>query len=155
MVAEAQKILVAEDQADIRGLITFSLQYAGFQVIEASNGKEAVEKALQESPDLVLLDVRMPTMSGYEACRWLKAQEETCRIPIVFLSARGQEAEIKQGLELGAEEYILKPFAPDELYRRVESILSRLARQESGQGGPPLPPRPAAGAGPLPGWNEG
>ncbi len=123
------KILVAEDEADIRGLIAYSLQYAGFQVIEASNGSEAVDKALKEIPDLVLLDVRMPKMTGYEACQALKAQEATRRIPVVFLSARGQESEIKQGLELGAEEYILKPFAPDELYRRVEGILGRLARQ--------------------------
>jgi len=129
MVAEGYKILVAEDEADIRGLIVFSLQYAGFQVIEASNGKEAVDKATVEIPDLVLLDVRMPRMTGYEACRVLKAQETTRRIPVVFLSARGQESEIKQGLELGAEEYILKPFAPDELYRRVEGILGRMARQ--------------------------
>jgi len=128
-VAEGYKILVAEDEADIRGLIVYALQYAGFQVIEAWNGKEAVDKAIAEIPDLVLLDVRMPRMNGYEACRLLKAQEETRRIPVVFLSARGQEAEIKQGLELGAEEYILKPFAPDELYRRVEGILGRLARE--------------------------
>jgi two-component system alkaline phosphatase synthesis response regulator PhoP len=129
MAAEGTKILVAEDEADIRGLIVFSLQYAGFQVIEASNGKEALDKALAENPDLVLLDVRMPRMNGYEVCRVLKAQETTRRIPVVFLSARGQEAEIKQGLELGAEEYILKPFAPDELYRRVKGVLGRLARQ--------------------------
>jgi DNA-binding response OmpR family regulator len=129
VVADGQKILVAEDETDIRGLIAFSLRYAGFQVIEASNGQEAMDMAVAESPDLVLLDVRMPRLTGYEVCRALKAQETTRRIPIVFLSARGQEGEIKQGLELGAEEYILKPFAPDELGRRVEGILSRLARQ--------------------------
>lgn len=129
MVAEEYKILVVEDEADIRGLIVFSLEYAGFQVIEARNGEEAVDKAVMEVPDLVLLDVRMPRMTGYDVCRALKAQETTKRIPIVFLSARGQEAEIKQGLELGAEEYILKPFAPDELYRRVKGILGRLARR--------------------------
>ncbi len=128
-MGKGYKILVAEDEADIRGLIVFSLQYAGFQVIEASNGMEAVDKALKEVPDLVLLDVRMPRMTGYEACQALKAQEATRQIPVVFLSARGPESEIKQGLELGAEEYILKPFAPDELYRRVEGILGRLARQ--------------------------
>lgn len=128
-MGKGYKILVAEDEADIRGLIVFSLQYAGFQVIEASNGMEAVDKALKETPDLILLDVRMPRMTGYEACQALKAQEATRQIPVVFLSARGQESEIKQGLELGAEEYILKPFAPDELYRRVEGILGRLARQ--------------------------
>jgi DNA-binding response OmpR family regulator len=150
-VTEGYKILIAEDEADIRRLITYILQYAGFQVIEAWNGREAVDKALAEAPDLVLLDVRMPRMNGYDACRALKAQESTRRIPVVFLSARGQEAEIKQGLELGAEEYILKPFAPDELYRRVEGILGRMARQNAsrpGHLGPGVP-----GAGPEQGWD--
>ncbi len=98
-------------------------------MIEALNGEDAVELAEAEQPDLILLDVRMPKMSGYEACSMLKAQHSTRGIPVVFLSARGQETEIKQGLELGAEEYILKPFAPDELYHRVGSILERLGRQ--------------------------
>ena len=126
---EGKKVLVAEDEPDIRGLIVFSLEYAGYEVIEALNGEEAVKLAGEKQPDLILLDVRMPKMNGYEACSALKAQESTRSIPIVFLSARGQETEIKQGLELGAEEYILKPFAPDELYLRVGSILERLGRR--------------------------
>jgi DNA-binding response OmpR family regulator len=124
-----KKILVAEDEPDIRGLIAYSLRFAGYEVIEAMDGREAVEKALGELPDLILLDVRMPKVNGYEACSSLKADASTVRIPVIFLSARGQEAEIKRGLELGAEEYILKPFAPDELYRRVGSILERQDRQ--------------------------
>jgi DNA-binding response OmpR family regulator len=127
---EKKKILVAEDEPDIRGLIAFSLRYAGYEVIEATDGQEAVEKAIGELPDLILLDVRMPKMNGYEACSSLKTRDSTQEIPVIFLSARGQEAEIKRGLELGAEEYILKPFAPDELYRRVGSILQRLDRPE-------------------------
>ena len=126
---EGKKVLVAEDEPDIRGLIVFSLQYAGYKVVEALNGEDAVKLAEVEQPDLILLDVRMPKMNGYEACSVLKAQEATRGIPVVFLSARGQETEIKQGLELGAEEYILKPFAPDELYQRVGSILERLGRK--------------------------
>jgi DNA-binding response OmpR family regulator len=128
-MTEAKKVLVAEDEPDIRGLIVFSLQYAGYQVVEALNGDEAVRLAESEQPDLILLDVRMPRMNGYEACSVLKSQDSTRGIPIVFLSARGQETEIKQGLELGAEEYILKPFAPDELYERVGNILERLGRR--------------------------
>lgn len=125
-----KKILVAEDEADIRGLISFSLRYAGYEVIEAKNGRDAVKKAVDDPPDLILLDVRMPQMNGYEACNLLKEHDLTRGIPIIFLSARGQEAEIKQGLELGAEEYILKPFAPDELYRRVGSYLELREGQE-------------------------
>jgi two-component system alkaline phosphatase synthesis response regulator PhoP len=123
-----KKVLVAEDEPDIRGLIKFSLEFIGLEVVEVSNGQEAVRWAAQEQPDLILMDVRMPRLTGYEACKQLKAQESTKQIPIVFLSARGQEAEIKYGLGLGAEEYILKPFAPDQLQQRVRSILERLAR---------------------------
>jgi two-component system alkaline phosphatase synthesis response regulator PhoP len=122
------KILIAEDERDIRELVVFSLKFGGFEVLEVSNGLEAVEVAVQEKPDLIIMDVRMPKMTGYEACKELKNRRETANIPIVFLSAKGQEPEIKQGLELGAEEYILKPFAPDELSRRVASILNRSAK---------------------------
>ena len=124
------KVLVAEDVADIRDLICHSLRYAGYAVVEAIDGHEAVEKAETEQPDLILLDVRMPNMDGYEACTLLKGMASTRDIPVIFLSARGQESEIKRGLALGAEEYILKPFAPDELYRRVGRILTRLGRQQ-------------------------
>jgi DNA-binding response OmpR family regulator len=127
---QTKKVLVAEDEPDIRGLISFSLEFAGFQVVQAVNGEEAVSKALEEEPDIILLDVRMPRMTGYEACKELKGHESTRHIPIIFLSARGQETEIKHGLDLGAEEYILKPFAPDELYRRVEAVLERLEREK-------------------------
>lgn len=125
-----KRILVAEDDSDIRGLIAFSLRYVGYEVVEATNGRDAVRQAQQQLPDLVLLDVRMPNLNGYEACELLKADDSTRDIPIIFLSARGQESEIKYGLELGAEEYILKPFAPDELYRRVGAVLERLNRQK-------------------------
>lgn len=121
-----KKILVAEDEPDIRNLIAFSLQYVGYEVVQATNGEEAVAKAAAELPDLIMLDVRMPKLNGYEACAQIKAQELTKDIPVVFLSARGQETEIKHGLEVGAEEYILKPFAPDELQKRVASLLDRL-----------------------------
>lgn len=131
-MSEAKTVLVAEDEPDIRALITFSLEYAGYRVIEALNGEDAVRLAREEQPDLVLLDVRMPKLNGYQACSVLKEDLLTKEIPIVFLSARGQETEIRQGLDLGAEEYILKPFAPDELYRRVGGILERLERRKKG-----------------------
>jgi len=128
-MVDKKKVLIAEDEPDIRALVVYSLQFAGYTVIEALNGKEAIALAEREQPDLILLDVRMPAMSGYEACAVLRAQESTREIPVVFLSARGQETEIKHGLELGAEEYILKPFGPDELNQRVGSILERLGRK--------------------------
>jgi DNA-binding response OmpR family regulator len=119
------RILIAEDEKDIRELIAFTLRFAGFDVLLATNGVEAVEVAEAERPDLVILDVRMPRMSGYEACRRLKENPQTASLPIVFLSAKGQDSEIQQGLESGAEEYILKPFAPDELIQQVRDILNR------------------------------
>jgi DNA-binding response OmpR family regulator len=128
-MSDKKKVLVAEDEPDIRNLIVFSLQFAGYIVIEAHNGEQAVKKAEKEQPDLILMDVGMPKMSGYDACKALKAQDSTEHIPVVFLSARGQESEIKYGIDIGAEEYILKPFAPDELYRRVGGILERLEQQ--------------------------
>ena len=122
------RILVAEDERDIRDLISFTLQFAGFEVLLASNGAEAVALAPASNPDLILMDVRMPRMTGYQACEALKQMPETKDIPVIFLSAKGQESEIQEGLEVGALEYILKPFAPDELIQRVRSILAEMGK---------------------------
>ena len=119
------KILIAEDERDIRDLIEFTLNYAGHAVITAANGEEAYQMTLKEIPDLVLLDVRMPKMTGYEACKLIKADPATQHIPVVFLSAKGQEREVQSGLSAGAAEYLLKPFAPDQLTRKVKEILER------------------------------
>lgn len=117
------RILIAEDERDIRDLITFTLQFAGHQVFPTSNGEEAYQKAVDIVPDLVLLDVRMPRMTGYEACEQIKANAITRDVPVVFLSAKGQESEVRTGFEAGAEEYILKPFSPEQLVARVREIL--------------------------------
>lgn len=122
------KILIAEDERDIRDLVAFTLRFAGYEVFAAANGEEAVELAPRVSPDLILMDVRMPRMTGYEACRVMKLNPDLKDIPIVFLSAKGQEAEIQQGLEAGAEEYLLKPFAPDQLTSHVKSILAKFGK---------------------------
>jgi DNA-binding response OmpR family regulator len=122
------KILIAEDEPDIRELVAFMLRFAGYEVVTASNGEEAVQGATREIPDLILMDVRMPRMTGYEACRIMKASPTLQDIPVVFLSAKGQESEIQSGLEAGAEEYLLKPFSPDELTNRVRMILSKFGK---------------------------
>jgi DNA-binding response OmpR family regulator len=121
------KILIAEDERDIRDLVIFTLQFSGYEVVSANNGEEAIEKTRREQPDLILMDVRMPRMTGYEACRELKKEERTQNIPIVFLSAKGQEQEVQSGLEAGAVDYILKPFSPIHLTKRIEEILARAA----------------------------
>ena len=118
-------ILIAEDERDIRDLITFTLQFAGYEVAAASNGEEAVKLAQQEVPDLILMDVRMPRMTGYEACAAIKAIDKLKNIPVIFLSAKGQDSEIQTGMQVGAVEYMLKPFAPDQLTQRIQTILAQ------------------------------
>lgn len=122
------KILIAEDEPDIRELVAFTLRFAGYEVVAANNGEEAVQTASRELPDLILMDVRMPRMTGYDACRVMKGNPDLVDIPVVFLSAKGQEAEIQTGLDVGAEEYLLKPFAPDQLTERVRAILSKYGK---------------------------
>ncbi|PWH14828.1 MAG: two-component system response regulator [Anaerolineae bacterium] len=119
------KIVIAEDEPDIRELIAFTLRFAGHEVITGSNGEEGYLLAKQERPDLVMLDVRMPKLTGYEACKRIKAEPELAHTPVIFLSAKGQESEIEQGLAAGAEEYLLKPFAPDQLVERVKNVLAK------------------------------
>jgi CheY-like chemotaxis protein len=117
------KILVAEDERDIRDLIAFTLRFAGHEVVAVGNGAEAVEAAPVEMPDLILMDVRMPRMTGYEACQQIKADERVKHIPVVFLSAKGQESEVQTGFSVGAAEYLLKPFAPMELTEKIKELL--------------------------------
>lgn len=121
-------ILVAEDERDIRELINFTLMFAGHQVTQAANGIEALEMVQQVKPDLVMMDVRMPKMTGYEACRQMKQMEGVKDIPVVFLSAKGQDEEVQTGMDAGAVAYILKPFAPEELTRRIGEILQQHGR---------------------------
>jgi CheY-like chemotaxis protein len=123
------KILIAEDEPDIRDLVAFTLQFAGHTTIAVSNGAEAVETAKRELPELILMDVRMPRMTGYEACQAMKADPVTANIPVVFLSAKGQEAEIRSGMDAGAVEYLLKPFAPMELSAKVAELLEKFSKK--------------------------
>ncbi len=116
-------ILVAEDEPDIRELIVFTLRFGGFDVVVARNGMEAVERTPEVQPDLIILDVLMPHMTGFEACRKLKSQPETAHIPVVFLTAKGHEAEVEIGMEAGAVGYLLKPFSPEALNRYLRDLL--------------------------------
>ena len=122
------RILIAEDEPDIRELVAFTLRFAGHEVTTTSNGEEAYLKAQEIIPDLVMMEVRMPRMTGYDACRAMKQIPSLKDIPVVFLSAKGQDAEIQTGLDAGAEEYLLKPFAPDQLVERVKAILAKFGK---------------------------
>ena len=119
------KILIAEDDQDIRELVVITLQFHGFDVVSVEDGAAAVEIAPVGNFDLILMDVRMPRMTGYEACRQLKNLDATRDIPIIFLSAKGQEKEITTGMDAGADDYILKPFAPEKLIETINRVLAK------------------------------
>ena len=123
------RILVVEDESDIRELISFTLTFSGYEVTGATNGEEALEIAAEENFDLILLDVRMPRLSGYDACKQMRKMDRTKDTPIVFLSAKGQENDMRAGLAAGADQYILKPFAPADLVVEIKQILAERAVQ--------------------------
>jgi DNA-binding response OmpR family regulator len=118
-------ILIADDDPDILALVSFRLERAGYEVVQARNGEEAVEVALARRPDLAVIDVMMPRIDGYEATRQLRQQEETSRMPIILLTARVQEEDIARGFDAGADDYVRKPFSPQELGSRVQAALGR------------------------------
>lgn len=127
------KILVVEDDLESLKLIGLMLQSRGYQVLAALNGPQALQKATTEAPDLVLLDVMMPGMDGYEVARRLRADPRTAHLPIIMLTARGQVTDKVAGFEAGADEYLVKPVHPAELLTRIEALLARATRL-----GPPV-----------------
>lgn len=121
-----EKILIVEDEKDILELIAFNLECTGYTVFKASNGEEGVEIVKKHLPDLILLDLMMPGIDGFDVCRTLKQNKNTKNIPIIMLTARGEDTDIVSGLELGAEDYITKPFSPKILIARIRTVLRRL-----------------------------
>jgi DNA-binding response OmpR family regulator len=113
------KILVVDDEAYIVHILEFSLGMEGFEVVTAFDGEEAVSKAERERPDLVVLDIMMPKLDGYETCRRLKENDKTKSIPVILLSAKGRSMDQRVGLDAGADEYITKPFSPRKLVERI------------------------------------
>ena len=124
MAAEEKRILIADDDPVILRLIQVNLELEGYQVITANNGQEAVDTALKESPDLVILDIMMPRLDGYQACEQLKASDATKDIPVIFLSAKAQQGDIEKGKSFGVVDYLTKPFDPSELLEVVERHVS-------------------------------
>lgn len=121
-----EKILIVDDEKDILKILQHNLSKEGYRVIEASDGEEALDKASSEMPALVLLDLMLPKLDGLEVCREIKGQEKTKNIPIIMLTAKSQEVDKVLGLELGADDYITKPFSPRELLARVKAVLRRM-----------------------------
>jgi DNA-binding response OmpR family regulator len=124
---DAPLVLVADDDEDILALIAFRLERSGCRVLRASDGEEALRVALEEVPDLAVLDVMMPRLDGHEVTRRIRANEKTSGIPIILLTARAQEDDVAAGFEAGADDYVKKPFSPQELGARVQAILGRSA----------------------------
>jgi len=121
----AKKIVLAEDEPQIARLVEFKLKKEGYQVICKGNGEEALAAIKTEKPDLILLDVMMPVMDGYEVLRRVKEDENLKNIPVVMLTARAQERDVVKGIDMGADDYITKPFHPAELLARVKRILGK------------------------------
>lgn len=121
----AYKILVVEDEPDIRKLVHYNLTQDHYKVVEAESGDQALKLIQRDKPSLVILDLMMPGMSGLEVCRVLRGQDETAKLPILMLTAKAGESDRVLGLELGADDYLAKPFSPRELVARVRAILRR------------------------------
>ena len=124
-------ILIVEDDQDIQQLVGYNLIKSGFQVEYADSGEEALEMVKSQHPDLILLDIMLPEMDGIEVCKILHSENKTAEIPIIMLTAKGEESDIVDGLELGADDYITKPFSPKILLSRIKAVLRRKVKEEA------------------------
>jgi two-component system alkaline phosphatase synthesis response regulator PhoP len=128
-----EKILVVDDEENIRELVRYNLAREGYQVTMAGSGEEALKQAVAKPPDLVVLDLMLPGIDGLAVCRQLKNEPRTAHIPIVMLTVKGEEADIVIGLELGADDYITKPFSPKVLLARLKAVLRRRKSEPIGE----------------------
>ncbi len=128
--SNGKKILIADDEPDILEIISYNLTKEGYEVITAKNGNEAIEKAKQSSPDLIILDVMMPYKNGVEVCAILRAQTSFEHTLIIFLTAMSDEASQIKGLEIGADDYVNKPISPKVLTSRVNALFRRIVKEE-------------------------
>jgi DNA-binding response OmpR family regulator len=126
-----ERVLIVDDDPDIQRLVSYNLSRAGFQITTASTGRTALEAVQEQPPDLIILDLMLPDVDGMEVCRTLRQRENSRRIPIIMLTARGEEIDRVVGFELGADDYVMKPFSPRELVLRVKSIFRRVREERS------------------------
>jgi two-component system alkaline phosphatase synthesis response regulator PhoP len=126
----SKSVLVVEDDTDILELITFNLKREGYEVTGVTSGEEGVEAARKARPDLVLLDLMLPGMDGLEVCRKLKSDPDASHVPVIMVTAKGEETDIVTGLELGADDYVTKPFSPKVLIARIRAVVRRRERAE-------------------------
>jgi two-component system phosphate regulon response regulator PhoB len=119
------RVLVVEDEAPLAAMLRYNLEKEGFEVEEAANGEEALTKIAERKPDAVLLDWMLPLVSGIEVCRQLRRSPATRSLPVIMLTARGEEADRVRGLDSGADDYVVKPFSPTELVARLRAVIRR------------------------------
>jgi DNA-binding response OmpR family regulator len=125
-----EKILIVEDEKDIVKMLDYNLKKEGFRALSANNGEDGLDMARKEHPDLILLDLMLPEMDGLEVCKAIKNDTKTAHIPIIILTAKAQETDKIVGLELGADDYVTKPFSPKELIARIKAVLRRLKEKD-------------------------
>lgn len=125
-----EKILIAEDDKDIAKMLDYNLKKEGFKTFISDDGEDAVWVASTRLPDLILLDLMLPGLDGFEVCKKLKAERKTAHIPIIMLTAKSQESDKIVGLELGADDYVTKPFSPRELLARIKAVLRRMKEKD-------------------------
>ncbi len=125
-----EKILVVEDEKDIVKMLDYNLKKEGFRTLSVHDGEDALDLANREHPDLVILDLMLPGMDGLEVCKTLKKESKTASIPIIMLTAKSQESDKVIGLELGADDYVTKPFSPRELIARIKAVLRRVKEKD-------------------------
>ena len=124
---DKKKILVIDDESGLLEMLSIRLEANNYQVLTASDGQEGLDKARSESPDLIILDLMLPKVDGYQVCRALKFDEKYKRIPIVIFTARARESDVKAGKEAGADAYVTKPFEPEVLLAKVSQLLEKKA----------------------------
>jgi len=122
------RVLVVDDDPGIVALVSYKLGRSGFEVDSVGDGQAAVDFVATQTPDLMMLDIMMPGLSGLEVLERLRASETTAKLPVIMLTAMAQESDVERGFELGADDYIIKPFSPRELLGRVNAVLARSAR---------------------------
>jgi len=125
-----EKVLIVEDEKDIVKMLEYNLKKEGFTTLSVTNGDDALDAAVRHQPELIILDLMLPGMDGLEVCKALKAERKTANIPVIMLTAKAQESDKIVGLELGADDYVTKPFSPRELIARIKAVLRRMKEKD-------------------------
>lgn len=134
-MSKREKIVVIEDEADILEVLQYNLKREGYTVVASRDGEQGLDSVRRENPDLVLLDLMLPGLDGLEVCKRLQSDPVTANVPVIMVTAKGEESDVVSGLQIGADDYVTKPFSPKELLARVKAVLRRGPVREARGGG--------------------